>query len=416
MRAGFDPAAVDAFRAAFEAARELGLPEEAARAVMELTFSRQMRGIPGAAAPELPGMIADALALVGDAHPLPRAQLRASAVMALHLAGRQAEAVEQAEANLHQARETGDERSVLAALMVNNVYTEPSTMLTRVAEAYELSLRVGDTWQRLGFASGMVRAQVLVGDVPAAAEWVERIREENARARSEFYRFMLANLDCMVALVRGDFDEAERQAALGAELLADRTDFVSGVYGLQMYTVRLEQGRLGEVVAVLRMAARAEGASGLWGPGLAALYAHVGMLDEARSTFDELAADGFAAIPRDAMWSTSLHFLAEVCIALGDVGRAPLLDGELAVHAGHTLGTAWSVCFGPADRLRGALSALQGHTDEARRRFGDALAIAGRSGSPVWLARVQHDWATTLGERPDLLEQAHVDGSTAGHA
>ena len=42
------------------------------------------------------------------------------------------------------------------------------------------------------------------------------------------------------------------------------------------------------------------------------------MLDEARGEFERLAADGFAAVPRDAMWPGWLAFLAEVCVALGD--------------------------------------------------------------------------------------------------
>jgi hypothetical protein len=49
----------------------------------------------------------------------------------------------------------------------------------------------------------------------------------------------------------------------------------------------------------------------MWRPGLAALYADLGMIDEARSVFESLVPDGFAAVTRDAVWPASLTFLAE---------------------------------------------------------------------------------------------------------
>ena len=155
-------------------------------------------------------------------------------------------------------------------------------------------------------------------------------------------------------------------------------------------------------------------ADGLWRPGLAALFAQVGMLDDARRTFDTLATDGFAAVPRNSMWPACLVFLAEVCVALGDTAQAAPIYDELSSHAGYTLGAPFTVCFGPADRTRGALAALLGRRDDARQHFAAALAMAERSGSRVWLARVQHDWSVALGERPDLLEQAHTTATQLG--
>ena len=173
-----------------------------------------------------------------------------------------------------------------------------------------------------------------------------------------------------------------------------------------MYAVRREQGRLDEVAPVLRVAATMGSDGALWCPGLAALYAQAGMLDEARQAFESLAADDFAAVARDAMWPTCLVFLSEVCVALADRTHAEYLYDALAPHAGHTIGAPFTVCFGPADRLRGGLAALLGRRDDARTHFIAALALAERSGSPVWLARVQHDWAVVLCERADLLHES----------
>jgi DNA-binding CsgD family transcriptional regulator len=55
-----------------------------------------------------------------------------------------------------------------------------------------------------------------------------------------------------------------------------------------------------------------------------------------------------------------------------------------------------TICFGPADRLLGGLAALGGRRAEAEVLFADALALAEASGSPLWTAEVQYDWAEFL--------------------
>ena len=86
------------------------------------------------------------------------------------------------------------------------------------------------------------------------------------------------------------------------------------------------------------------------------LYAELGMLDEARHELELLAPNGFAAIPRDSVWPACLTFLAEACVACGAVDHAPTLMRELDRYAGRNLMVAMTICFGPADRLRGGLA------------------------------------------------------------
>jgi hypothetical protein len=58
----------------------------------------------------------------------------------------------------------------------------------------------------------------------------------------------------------------------------------------------------------------------------------------------------------------------------------------------------------------GSLAACMGRDQDAESHFVAALGLAERSGSPVWRAQVQHDWAVAMGNRPDLLVAA---GATA---
>jgi hypothetical protein len=80
---------------------------------------------------------------------------------------------------------------------------------------------------------------------------------------------------------------------------------MTGSYGLQMFTILREQGRLHEVAPMLR-AASALDVPGVWRPGLAMIYTELGMLDESRIVFDALVLDGFAAVSRDALWPACL--------------------------------------------------------------------------------------------------------------
>ncbi len=116
-----------------------------------------------------------------------------------------------------------------------------------------------------------------------------------------------------------------------ARELGDSSDtvFDAGVYGLQMFAIRREQGRLAEVLPLMRMLSAREGdEQPVWRPGLTALYAELGMLDESRHELELLAPHDFAAVPRDSAWTACLTFLAEACVACGAQQYARTADAR----------------------------------------------------------------------------------------
>jgi DNA-binding CsgD family transcriptional regulator len=176
------------------------------------------------------------------------------------------------------------------------------------------------------------------------------------------------------------------------------------VYGLQMFAILREQGRLAEVLPLMRFLSEHHGEEAVWRPGLTVLYAELGMLEESIRELDALSPDEFASIPRDSVWPACLTFLAEACIACGDEKHAAVLLRELDAYAGRNLMVAMTICFGPADRLRGGLARLVGLPNEAESHFRAALALADRSASPVWRAHVQYDWAVLATARSDFAK------------
>ena len=129
----------------------------------------------------------------------------------------------------------------------------------------------------------------------------------------------------MRAILSGEFAEAERLAGQALEAAREfRNEYADGVYGVQMFTIRREQGRLAEVAPILRRFIDENPRDAAWRPGMALIASDLGFHDAARKSFEDLAVGGFA-FPFDAKRTLTLSYLAEVCTQLGDIDRAERL-------------------------------------------------------------------------------------------
>ena len=138
-----------------------------------------------------------------------------------------------------------------------------------------------------------------------------------------------------------------------------------GIFGMQMFMLRREQGRLHEVAPIVEMFVR-EHSSSSWKPGLALMYTELGLTDKARTVFEELAVNEFVGIQQDALWAASITFLVEVCASLGDSDRAQILYRLLSPYAGYAVVASEWASFGAASRFLGQLAAtaqVQGEPD-----------------------------------------------------
>jgi DNA-binding CsgD family transcriptional regulator len=229
----------------------------------------------------------------------------------------------------------------------------------------------------------------------------------------------------MHALFEGRFEDAERLSRRTLEI-GDRMPGLDagGVYGVQMFTLRLEQGRLDEVAPLVSHFVKSNAQANIWRPGLALIYAELGQLEAARTQFDSLAADGFRGLVRDGVWVASIAYLAQVCSALGDAKRAEVLYPLLQPYSGRNLLAGTSIaCFGAADAFLGSLCATMKRWDDAERHFLAALAMNERQGARPALARTRFHYAAMLlachgaGGRQladNLLEAAARDAAALG--
>ena len=143
---------------------------------------------------------------------------------------------------------------------------------------------------------------------------------------------------------------------------------------------------------------------------LALCHCELDRYDDARAAFAPAAADGFASIPHDPVWSSAMTMGAEVAAVLEDADAAAVLAEKLRPFAG-MLAHNGCTTFGAVDRYLGMLATTLGRYFEADAHFAAAAAIHTRIGAPAWLARTQVDWGRMLLRRDGQANEIYVDAS-----
>jgi DNA-binding CsgD family transcriptional regulator len=140
----------------------------------------------------------------------------------------------------------------------------------------------------------------------------------------------------------------------------------------------------------VRILAGGEQGGRVWGPGVAAMLAELGMADEARRELDRVRRRGLAEL-RAGLWLASLTYLADACWLTGDTDMAADLYTELTPHAGGIVTIGHGVaCYGSADRYLGIVAAMCGEREVACAHLETALAVDRGMGAWTWLAHTQY--------------------------
>jgi deoxyhypusine synthase len=104
-------------------------------------------------------------------------------------------------------------------------------------------------------ALGRVVPVVLeMGDRPAFEVMLGRHGESLERHELNSHLYFNISAHAMWAILGGEFAEAERLAERAFEAAREfSSEYADGVYGVQMFTIRREQGRLAKVAPILRV-------------------------------------------------------------------------------------------------------------------------------------------------------------------
>ncbi len=196
------------------------------------------------------------------------------------------------------------------------------------------------------------------GDVAAADVDNEEMRRFGEETNRPFTLSLAAVFRAARASMSGRFEDSERlaQQALAFEQRME-TEAASGIFGIQMFAVRREQGRLKEVEPVVRVFLQRTfcGCRVASRPGGDLFRPRAGC--DARAEFEILAEHDFADLPLDGVWMGTMTFLVDVCTFLEDGARAETLYRKLIPFAGlNAVVSNATACYGAVSRYLGALS------------------------------------------------------------
>ncbi|MBI4515251.1 MAG: AAA family ATPase [Deltaproteobacteria bacterium] len=416
QRAGQRDRARDTHQRLAAIARRLGRPDFLARAA--IADGHEGFAI-GAKDEELLALLEEAFAALGDQESALRARTAAQLATALSADGG-ASRIRAGQLTVEAvalARRLGDAGALAEALLARHwVLGGSSNIEERAAvstEAMAAAALTHDTNLIMLCRELRVRDLLELGEGDAFRREVEAQAGDAARIRQPVWLGQATHLRAVRAMLAGRLAECEQLAheafAIGQQV---NREGAFQMLWLQLLQVCREQGRLAEVEPAFRAAAdrhvRAVGFRSIF----IYVLSELGRQVAARSEFERIAIDDFAAMKRGAKAaSLTVALLAEVCAALGDAARAPTLYELLLPYAGRNIVTAYTfICFGSASHPLGLLAATMQRWDTAVQHFDDALAMYRRMGMPLFAARTQLAYARMLLARrqPDDAAQART--------
>lgn len=355
-------------------------------------------------------LLEEALAAVGDDDLALRSKLGARLSVALSLAGQDARRDVLAMEAVRQARDSGDDLAMAAALAARcDAHAGPDHVHERARDAamiVAIGHRRADHGIELLGRRLRLLASLEAGGLPAVDRDIHEFEQLSDWLRQPAYGWYSRLWRAARAVMRGRLgdqarlaDEAERMGrAAGSPnveilLLAHRHFVWLETADIDTYLAETERwappGSWEEMgVQMLPLAI------------MRPLFA--GRPDEARAALDR-SADALRHAPRDAEWLTLLAQVGDLCARLGGHGLVPWLYDTLAPYA-----ELWSVdgiaayAHGPVHRQLGTLAALLDRREQAAAHFHAALAANRAAGAELLVARTLFDRGIALGDIASL--------------
>ena len=271
-------------------------------------------------------------------------------------------------------RAGSDDRAGLATVLMRSYWSRGTTSLEEILEMLTEAQgprrgarrhrdpRRGDGLAGAGLRRAVRSRRRRGGRSPSLRETAEQTAQPFMLHVAEHYGSAIALVRRAPRRGRG----AAQRSHEWSRLLTGRD--ASGVYGIQMFSIRREQGRLAELAPVIRILAgdatrRARGARGSSRCSPSSGWRR-------RRGASSRASPPRGSTPfRESLWLASLTYLTDACAALGDEAtRGARLSRSSSRSRGRTSMIGHLVaCYGAADRYLGMLAATLGEWERAER-------------------------------------------------
>ncbi|MFN8174772.1 MAG: BTAD domain-containing putative transcriptional regulator [Solirubrobacteraceae bacterium] len=400
-RAGDAEASKRSFRDAASLAERLDLPERLAWAALGYG-GRYIWDVSRDDPARLP-LLEQALAAVGEDDSVLRIKLIARiAGGPLRDAGFPAERRRAlAEEGLAMARRLGDPGALAYALSghiaANHSPEGAPRQVALASELLEVAASAGDAEREAEAREHRASALLELGDIAGARADIaalDALAGELGQPAQEWYA---AVWRALLALLAGELASAEPMMERARELGEQAMSWSGAVsYGLQLFALRREQGRLGEVEDLVGRSVAEHPTYPIWRCAEAFVAAELGREDDARRSLAALTAGDLAPLPFDEEWLVSVSLLAETASAVGDAGLAAPLYARLLPYADRIAVAYPEISVGSVSRYLGLLAATAGRWEDAEGHYTRAREANAAIGARPWLARTLRDQARML--------------------
>lgn len=362
-------------------------------------------------------LLDEALALIGTGESVERCRLLSRLVRTLHMTGAFQRGGEIAGHAVALARRLNDRPSLFDALACELMYVGARQLpATKFPERHSVLQELSQLAEDLGDAHSIGHAcarcltgYLEIGDVQRFENALEKYRQVAASAHEFVDQWCVTGAQSMQAILVGDFALAERKAKESLERVegAD-TKFAVGVYGLQMFTIRREQGRLAEVAPLFKQFVNQNSPDSAWRPGLMLICSDLGFVAQARRNLDQLT-ESESGVPMDSKRLITLTYLAEVAARLQDLKHVAQVYALLLPFRDQVVTVpAFTLCCGSAARYLGMLAGALGDWAAAEAHFEYALRMDEGLRAWPWLAHSRHEFALMLVARNRSEDRARA--------
>ncbi len=274
---------------------------------------------------------------------------------------------------LHEIRAAADPVPLAEALsLAHHCLLGPDHVRLRRDLAVELIKASFRTERRTDLLMGLLWQTVNAyseGD-PHAGRLLGELRGELGQRPHLAVGFVVSAMDVMLAIRAGRLAEAESLANICARSGAAAGDADSEWWpGAQLVTIRWYQGRLRELLAMLRDQVQCPVLSAVDNSSVAALAVAAalgGDRQTAASSLAVLCGSDLASLPRSSSWLVTMNGIVEAAALLGDAGVAGQAYELLRPYASlPMLGGLGITCFGTTHQALGVASLTSGHLDRA---------------------------------------------------
>jgi class 3 adenylate cyclase/tetratricopeptide (TPR) repeat protein len=349
------------------------------------------------------------LAAIGPEPSPLRARLLATLASELVYHPRADERFVTADEALAVARAVGDPMTLFDVLFRRAPVARRSSRAEIEAELTEMQALVADGQDPLRQALAdviTVHRRIEAGDIDGCDPPLRRAVSIAEELRLPVLRWLVTVLQGTVATVRGELVDAEK-LVLEARELSQSTDQpdASTWFGVQLYMIRFEQGRLEELAPLFEAAIARGPRLHNWHAALAMAQAELGRVDEARVVVSQLMAIDYPALRTDPHWLLGMCCLGSAAAKIDQPDVARVIYDALRPHAGEWP-SIMAMTLGSVDRILGELAHSIGEDELAEQHFRAAIASNDLAPAPGFAARARIGLMDVLRSRPEATAGA----------